>query len=375
MKDRNGTSHADDDQALLLAADAAHTSACRAQVELLRLIAEADQREVWRDAGARDMAHFLSMRYGISQWKARRWIAASHALRLLPRVREALAQGDLGIDKAVELTRFATPETEARLILWARGVSAACVRRKGDLATAPTVEEAGDTDAGRFVRWWYQDEGRRFGFEGELPAAQGAVVARALTRSTERLPVLPGEEGSLSLDARRADALVALASARLAADADPDRATIVVHATAEALATGQSGCEIEGGGVIHAEAARRLACHGRVQVVIEDEHAQPVRLGRVTRQPPEWMVRQLRYRDSECRFPGCGARRFTQAHHIVWWELGGTTDLDNLILICSFHHKLVHEYRWRVVRASDGTVRWFRPDGAGYRAGPVPVPA
>src|SRR6059058_1325663 len=55
------------------------------------------------------------------------------------------------------------------------------------------------------------------------------------------------------------------------------------------------------------------------------------------------MMRQLRYRDVECRFPGCGARRFTQAHHIVWWKEGGPTDLDNLVLVCFFHHKLVHE--------------------------------
>jgi hypothetical protein len=70
--------------------------------------------------------------------------------------------------------------------------------------------------------------------------------------------------------------------------------------------------------------------------------------------------------------PGCGARRFTQAHHITWWESGGRTDLDNLVLICFFHHKLVHEHRWVIRRDPDGTVRWFHPDGTRYRAGPAP---
>src|SRR6266536_3335303 len=73
-------------------------------------------------------------------------------------------------------------------------------------------------------------------------------------------------------------------------------------------------------------------------------------------------------------FPGGGARRFTQAHHIVWWERGGRTDLDNLVLMCSFHHRLVHEYGWRIKRDHDATVGWFHPDGRRYRAGPAPPP-
>jgi hypothetical protein len=84
------------------------------------------------------------------------------------------------------------------------------------------------------------------------------------------------------------------------------------------------------------------------------------------------MIRQVRYRDKECRFPGCGAQRFTQAHHIVFWRDGGRTDLDNLLLMCSFHHKLVHEYGWSVSRDANGMVRWRRPDGTRYRAGPSP---
>jgi hypothetical protein len=56
----------------------------------------------------------------------------------------------------------------------------------------------------------------------------------------------------------------------------------------------------------------------------------------------------------------------------VWWERGGRTDLDNLVLVCTFHHKLVHEYGWALKRYADGTTRWFHPDGTLYRAGPGP---
>jgi hypothetical protein len=359
-------------KALFRGMDALHQQISGARHELLEMIAAADVCAAWRDAGARDMAHWLSMRYGISQWKARRWIAAAHALKNLPHLAEALASGALGIDKTVELARFATPESEAGLISWAKRVSCACIRRKADLAVRSSIEETEAVDKSRFLSWWFFDEGRRFGLEAELPAAQGAVVARALERLAEQLPVMPDEQDACYTDARRADALVALCSASIAAEADADRATVVVHTSLDGLISGEGGCEIEGAGVIHPETTRRLACTARVQVVLEDSAGQPVRLGRISREPSAAMLRQLRYRDQECTFPGCGARRFTQAHHIVWWAHGGGTDLHNLLLVCSFHHKLVHEYRWVVRREQDGRVRWFQPDGCPYRAGPAP---
>ncbi len=354
--------------------DALHSRISRSQRSMFELIAEADRQEAWQDSGARDMTHFLSIRYGISCWKASRWINAAHALERLPRLSEALRSGQLGIDKVVELARFATAETESDLVSWANGVSVACVRRKADVTVRQAIEDARDAQASRFLSWWYFDDGRRFGLEAELPAAEGAAVARALEHLADELPVMPGEEDVCHADARRADALVALASTCLAGDPDPDRATVMVHAPLEALVSGESGCELEGGGLIHAETVRRLLCSGRVQTVIENGIGHPVGVGRMTRVPSAWMLRQLRYRDFECRFPGCGARRFNQAHHIIWWERGGRTDLDNLLLLCTFHHRLVHEYGWTVTRARDGTVEWFHPDGTSY-GGPAPPTA
>jgi Domain of unknown function (DUF222)/HNH endonuclease len=365
-----------DHEELIEEADAAHRDASHAQRRLFALILEIDLTGAWRDSGARDLAHWVGMRYGISYWKASRWIAAAHALEELPLMSEAFSSGDLGADKVVELTRFATPETESRLITWAQGVSVGAIRHKGDLARA-SIQEAQEADRARRVEWWYFSENSRFGLSAELPAAQGAVVAKALERLADILPVMPGEEGDFGVEARRADALVALCSARIAADPDPDRGTAVIHARVDGTGAGVmegqlSDCEIEGGPAIHPEVARRLLCTARVQTVLEDSSGHPVRLGRIRREPPEWMVRQLKYRDRECRFPGCASRRFTQAHHIRWWDRGGRTDLDNLVLICSFHHKLVHEYGWKVSRDQAGTVRWFYPDGTRYRAGPGP---
>jgi hypothetical protein len=233
--------------------------------------------------------------------------------------------------------------------------------------------EAAQVERDRYLRWKYFDDGRRFALEGELPAADGAVVSRALDRVAATLPELPGEEGLAFADLRRADALRALCGARIAHDADPDRATVVVHTRAGGGSDDTwGGSEIEDGPVLHPAVARRLACTARVQVVQENATGDPLRMGRITREPSTALLRAVRFRDGECVFPGCGARRFTEAHHVLWWSLGGPTDVDNLVLICGTHHRLVHEYGWRLRRMPGGIVAWFRPDGSTYRPGPSP---
>jgi hypothetical protein len=354
--------------------DALHARVCLDQRELLCGVAEADRAEAWRDWGARDMAHWLAMRYSISEWKARRWIAAAHALEHLPRICEAFTSGLIGIDKVAELTRFATAQTEARLLRWAERVSGAAIRHRGDVEARRELQEAQEAERNRFLQYWYTDD--VFGLHAELPSAQGAVITKALDQVAETIPMMPGsEDDPYPQDARRADALVALCSAGLAADPDPDRATVVVHARLEELVSGEGGCEIEDGPAIHPETARRLLCDARVQAVIEDTHGEVVRVGRMRREPSAWMLRQLKHRDRGCRFPRCGNRRFAQAHHLQWWSRGGRTELENLALICTFHHKLVHEYGWNLSREADGEIGWFRPDGTRHRAGPAPPAA
>jgi hypothetical protein len=122
---------------------------------------------------------------------------------------------------------------------------------------------------------------------------------KAWERVADQLPSVPVGDDPPGRDARRADALVALASVRIAHDADPDRATVVVHVPVEVLtspgARGDGGkdglgddgpgCGLEGGGVIHAETARRLACTARIETVVEDPAGRIVGLGRTSREP------------------------------------------------------------------------------------------
>jgi Domain of unknown function (DUF222) len=286
-------------------------------------------------------------------------------------VRSALASGALFIDKVLELGRFAAPETEARLVSWAKRVTPATIRCRGDVARSPDRKETIELDRIRHLDYRWTDDGRRLWLEGSWPSDQGAVIAKALDRMAGRMPDIvdadaePPSFGE-SLEMRRADALYALASHRIAEDADADRATVVVHVDAEALGADHDGCEIEGGGVAGAETARRLACDGRVEFAFHDCNGRTVGVDRASRTPPPWLLRQLRRRDRGCTFPGCDARWFLQSHHIWHWGKGGPTDLHNLVLTCSRHHKLVHEYGWDVELDSDDVVTWRRPDGTPF---------
>jgi hypothetical protein len=80
----------------------------------------------------------------------------------------------------------------------------------------------------------------------------------------------------------------------------------------------------------------------------------------------------LHARDKGCTFPGCSNTRFVDAHHVRHWAAGGETRLDNLLLLCGRHHRLVHEGGYRIDK--DYQDRWIfrRPDGiavpaCGYR--------
>jgi hypothetical protein len=77
---------------------------------------------------------------------------------------------------------------------------------------------------------------------------------------------------------------------------------------------------------------------------------------------PAKLRRALRERDGGCRFPGCTERRWVDAHHVWHWAHGGPTKLTNLMLLCRFHHRLVHEGGFRIAMPLPGRFRFYRPD-------------
>ncbi|WP_220471740.1 HNH endonuclease signature motif containing protein [Tomitella gaofuii] len=106
---------------------------------------------------------------------------------------------------------------------------------------------------------------------------------------------------------------------------------------------------------------RGIACDAAVTPVIVDGHGVPLALGRTVRLASAAQRRALAVRDQGCAFPACSRpTAWTEAHHIVAWSAGGRTDLDNLVSLCSAHHRAVHNDGWEIA-LSEHRLPVFRP--------------
>jgi len=225
---------------------------------------------------------------------------------------------------------------------------------------------------------YYYDEDGSLVLKGRLPAEAGALLLKALESALPK-PEPRSDRQLVSAETfpqRRADALAEIAESFLKHGIEclngGERHQIVVHVDEHTLRERTSGlCELEDGPSLAAETARRLACDASVVRVVEDAEGQPLDVGRKTRTIPPALRRALNARDRGCRFPGCSNQRYVDAHHIKHWADGGETSARNLVTLCRFHHRHVHEGRVLVERLDDGAVRFVRPDGRPFDA-PAP---
>jgi hypothetical protein len=148
-----------------------------------------------------------------------------------------------------------------------------------------------------------------------------------------------------------------------------ERFQVVVHLDQETLGPdGALGGTLEDGSRVSAETFRRVACDCGLVAVHHD--GQSLDIGRRSRSIPPAIRRALRLRDRGCAFPGCTHTRFVHAHHVEHWLHGGSTSLENLVQLCSFHHHLVHEGGWEVSADGEGVFSFYPPMGGAL----APVP-
>jgi hypothetical protein len=368
----------------------AHLDAATAR--LLDLIREFDARGGW-NSGFRSCAAWLSWRVGLDPGAARERVRVARALGTLPRLAQALARGELSYAKVRALTRVATPETEARLLGVGRAGTAAHVERivRGWRCVDRRAEarESALRHAGRALHV-HQDADGMVVLRGRLEPEVGALLMQALAAARETLyqrarrPEGEAGRGHVSAETppsmaqKQADALALLAETALHHGLNPGapgaRYQVVVHVDAPALADpeqpGQS--VLEEGTRVSADTARRLACDASRVVMRHDAAGRLVEIGARTRTIPPALRRALHHRDRGCRFPGCGLR-FGQGHHLRHWAHGGPTTLSNLALLCTRHHRAVHEEGFQVARGPDGALQFRRPDG--FPLPEVPTPA
>jgi len=175
---------------------------------------------------------------------------------------------------------------------------------------------------------------------------------------------------------KRADALARVVEGFLAGvgkdQSGGDQYMINIHTDIETLKEDSNGAEaeLEDRSHVSAETCRRLACDCSAVHWHENSQGEPLNIGRKTRSIPPAIRRALKRRDQGCRFPGCTCSRYVDAHHIQHWADGGETCMDNLVLLCRTHHRLVHEAGYGVrFEAGEGAV-FSLPSGKIIPQGP-----
>src|SRR5690349_13895843 len=160
-----------------------------------------------------------------------------------------------------------------------------------------------------------------------------------------------------------ADALV-----QVARSFEPDtrgaRPSAVVHVREELVADGAGAMTavLEDGRRVPAETLRRVACDCVTHAVAHDSDGVPIDVGRKRRSVSPSLRRALQSRDGCCRFPCCAHRAWLDAHHVEHWIHGGETSMKNLVLLCPFHHRLLHEGGYSIAER-EGQRAFVDPEG------------
>jgi hypothetical protein len=134
-------------------------------------------------------------------------------------------------------------------------------------------------------------------------------------------------------------------------------------------------CERPDGTAVDIDTAREAACTSDIVPVFVTGGTVPIAVGRTRRLATIAQRRAIEAIHSSCAIPGCEVSiTRCEVHHLIEWEQGGCTDLDNLIPVCSHHHHRVHADGWQLTLARDRTLTVTRPDGSAVSDSPDRLP-
>ncbi|MBY4273626.1 DUF222 domain-containing protein [Rhodococcus fascians] len=403
-----------------LLADAADVSHRIQLLEARRiaLVADIDTRVSREKLGFPGPAGWLTSTTLLSPSKATKIVALARGMKNFPDIADAVNTGVMSVDHAALILTFAeTPPKnlpqEGRdaarkaLITAATGPEA----RTGRIRAAITKLQdtfggkkppAEDTDRNELFA--SKTLNGRLVLKGDFDAITGEKLLTTLSPLTEPHPAADGTPDDRSPAKRRADAFGHildryLASSnrpteggekphvnlhvrlqdlqsqssqnnsditddettRAAAESDTDPVAADRGAYRDLFGDGTSVGWLPWMGPLSRETSRQLACDCLLTAIVMDENGNPLNLARTARTVTAKQKRALTARDHGCAFPGCGKpAAWTEGHHIWHWADGGPTDMDNLVLLCGFHHRLIHHSDWEVFIAADQHP-WFIP--------------
>jgi hypothetical protein len=347
-------------------------------------------RELHDTAGAAPAADLHTRCGGVSAAEGRRKERRSEAIDQAPSFGEALASGAIGAEHVDALAN-----ASARLDDDVRTALFDLERELLDDATHMSPERFGRACRDR-ARRLERDQGverdqrqrRQTFLSRKLDLATGMVEGRfsfhpeladqvfgAVDREVAAMVAEGERRGDPEFADRTVDRnrLAAEALGRLVS-AGHDRVRpnvadityIIDHRTAT---TGRlhdhSTCETGSGLPVPPTSIARALCDGLITPIIVDSNGVVLDAGRTIRHANRAQRRALRAMYRTCAIEGCDVPfDRCEIHHVVPWELGGVTDLADLLPVCARHHHVVHELGWRLVLAPDRTLTVTDRDGA-----------
>ncbi|OQQ30437.1 HNH endonuclease [Prescottella equi] len=370
------------------------------QLEALRAatVAEIDHRAVSFDTlGFRSVKQWLAANTLLEVPAAARILALGRMLGRQPEIADAFNAGDISAEHAALIGKFCeTPPrgmpvealNSCRKVLLdaASGPTATtttvrtCISRLERIFESDELPPSEDTERNEFHA--SKTLNGRVSVKGDLDAVTGEMLLTALSALTKPRNPVDDPAEKLTPARQRADAFAEILRRYLDSGDAPieggERPHLSLHVNASDLARSESAHEwvnpdgdsdlfgdkdiarMPHMGPLSIATARRLACDCHLTPIVMDDGV-PLNLGRTSRTVSKKQRRALIARDHGCAFPGCGAPpAHCEGHHVKHWADGGPTDLDNLVLLCRYHHQLLHHSHWGVRIGADRHP-WFTP--------------
>ncbi len=357
---------------------------------LVEIVAEMDRDELWGATGARSVSALVAWKTGLSPANAETITTVAHRLPEFPRCAAGMREGRFSLDQVGVIAKQAADGSDAHYAVLAASATVTQLRNAVKLEPRPEPDptpepersitktvsqtyttwrirlprvEAAKFDAalkshrdGQIAAWKNDHDGAEHD-GGESDHAEG---------SSEQTPPFPDT----------VDAFMALVEAGWNTEAarrpHGQHTTVVVHLDVE-----QQAAALHLGPLLSTDERRYLLCDATCEVWFERD-GRVIGSGRATRTISRRLRRALEHRDRCCVVPGCGATRGLHAHHIRHWEDGGLTELDNLVLVCPYHHRLHHRGGITITGPAQHLVvtdRVGRPLRGGSLARPPTTPA
>ncbi|ORA21239.1 HNH endonuclease signature motif containing protein [Mycobacterium aquaticum] len=315
---------------------------------IVDIVAELERDELCGATGARSIKALVAWKTGMTPNNAETLVAVARRAEEFPLCVEGLREGRLSLDQVGVIAEHAADGSDAHYAELATVATVTQLRTAVKLQPRPEPDP--EAEPKRSFRKEVHDDYTTY--QIVLPRLEAAKLDAGLQSHhdaqiaawkrdhenaegvSEQAPPFPNT----------VDAFMGLVEAGWDTDvtARPhgQHTTVVLHVDLDK--DGEKPVAALHLGPVLTDERRYLTCDATCEVWFE-RYGQPIGAGRAARTVNRRLRRALEHRDRCCAVPGCGATRGLHAHHIVHWEDGGPTELDNMVLLCPFHHRLHHK--------------------------------